>query len=74
MVRDAVNTNDLPLWWCQWLLHVHFTFVFEKILEVEGIQVSFVRDGKKFHFLATKTSLISLYAIFDVFGLSQVSQ
>ena len=35
MVRGVVGNNDLPLWWCQWLLQIQFTFVFGKILEVD---------------------------------------
>ena len=42
--------------------------VFEESLEVEVIQVSSVRDGKKFHSLATKTTFISSYVILTVFG------
>ena len=31
MVQGAVGITDLALWWCQKLLQVQFTFVFEKI-------------------------------------------
>ena len=51
MVRGAGSNNDLSLWWCQWLLQVESAIVFEKSLKVEVIQVSSVRDGKKFHSL-----------------------
>lgn len=27
--------HALELWWCHWLVHVWFTFIFEKIFEVE---------------------------------------
>ena len=37
MIRGAVSSNDLAWWWCQWLLQVQFTFVYEKILEVDVI-------------------------------------
>lgn len=37
MVRGAVSSNDLVLWWCRWLHHVQFTFIFEIILEVDVI-------------------------------------
>ena len=37
MIRGVVGNDDLALWQCQWLLQVQFTFVFEKILEVEVI-------------------------------------
>ena len=40
-----------PTLWCRWLLQLQFTFVFEKLLEVEEFQVSSVKDGKKFHTL-----------------------
>jgi len=37
MVQGAVSGNDLALWWCQWLQQIKFTFIFEKILEVDVI-------------------------------------
>ena len=35
LIQGAVSNNNLALWWCQWLLQVQFTFIFEKILEVD---------------------------------------
>ena len=37
MIQGAISNNDLAMWWCQWLLQVQFTFVFENILEVDVI-------------------------------------
>jgi hypothetical protein len=37
MVRGVVSNNDLALSWCQWLLQIQFTFVFENILRAEVI-------------------------------------
>ena len=28
-IRGAVSGKNVALWWCQWLLQVKFTFVFE---------------------------------------------
>ena len=38
---------------------------------MEVIQVSSLKDEKKFHSFASKTSLMSSYVIFDVVGLSR---
>ena len=37
MTQIMVCSNDLVLVWCQWLLQVRFTFIVEKVLEVEVI-------------------------------------
>ena len=31
MVQDAVGNKDIVLWWCQWLLQVQFTFVYDHL-------------------------------------------
>ena len=37
MVRGAIGSNDLALWWSQWLLQVQFIFICKKISKVEII-------------------------------------
>ena len=70
MIRGAVSNNDLELKWCQWLLQVQFTSVFEKILKV----FYFIpREMERVPLLARKTSWRLTNVIFDGVGLPWVS-
>ena len=67
MNGGVVSNNDLSLRWCQRLLQVQFTFIFEKILEVDVIQFLQWR-WKELQSLAIKTSLVSSNVILMVLG------
>ena len=73
MIGDAVSNNDLALWWCQWLLQVQFTFMFEKTFEVD---VHEFLPGKMegVSLFSKKAFLRSSNVIFDSVELSWVSR
>ena len=57
MIQDAIGNNDRVLWWCQWLLQVQFTFVYDNLYPLTTKKLWVTRPKLHYHGPKRKVTL-----------------